>query len=304
MIHGFPGVDMTSLTDSGEFVLGQSAGRAELSEEVFLRLRDLIYGASGIYFDQGSRATLERRLRPRVEALRLESFEQYYLHLKFGGGGQDELQLALDAVAVQETYFFREERALRAFKEEMLPEIAERRRGERRLRVWSAGCSTGEEAYTLAMLVLESGLFDGWRVELTASDLLQRVIAEARRGEYAEKSFRTTNPERREKYFTPRGDGTFLVAEPLRAMVDFGCFNLVDTRRFDPHTDLDVIFCRNVMLYFGTEARRQTVAGFHRQLREGGYLVLGASESLFTLNAPFRLAHLQHDLVYQKSRES
>ncbi|HEU4596289.1 MAG TPA: protein-glutamate O-methyltransferase CheR [Pyrinomonadaceae bacterium] len=293
---------MTSLTDSGEFVIGQgAAGRgAQMSESAFVLLRDLIYVASGIYFDDASRASLERRLRPRVEALRLESFEQYYQHLKFGEARQEELQRALDSVTVQETYFFREERALRAFREEILPEVAERRRAEQTLRVWSAGCSTGEEAYTLAMLVEESGLFDGWRVELSASDLIRRVIEEARRGLYAEKSFRTTDPARREKYFTPRGDGTFLVAETLRAAVDFGCFNLVDTRPSDPHTDLDVIFCRNVMLYFGTDARRRTIAALHRQLRPGGYLVLGASESLFTLDAPFRLAHLRHDLVYQK----
>ncbi|MCA1634550.1 MAG: protein-glutamate O-methyltransferase CheR [Acidobacteria bacterium] len=292
---------MTSLTDSGEFILGLGARRAaEMSEDIFLRLRDLIYDASGIYFSAESRATLERRLRPRVEALGFESFEQYDTHLRFGPARHDELQLALDSVAVQETYFFREESALRAFREEMLPEIAERRSGERLLRVWSAGCSTGEEAYTLAMLVLESGLFEGWRVELSASDLLQRVITEARRGFYAEKSFRTIAPERREKYFTPRGDGTFLVAEPLRAMVDFGCFNLVDSRSFDARPDFDIIFCRNVMLYFGTDARRRTIAAFHRQLREGGYLVLGASESLFTLDTPFRLARLRHDLVYQK----
>ena len=290
---------MTSLTDSGEFVLGASRV-ARMEESAFVLLRDLIYGASGIYFDEGSRASLERRLRPRVEALRLETFEEYYRLLRFGEARAEELQLALDAVAVQETYFFREGRALRAFAEEMLPEIAERRREERTLRVWSAGCSTGEEAYTLAVLVKESGIFDGWRVELSGSDLIRRVINEARAGVYAEKSFRTTDLAHREKYFTPRGDGTFLVADELRSMVDFSCFNLVDTRPADPHADLDVIFCRNVMLYFGTDARRRAIAAFHRQLRPGGYLVLGASESLFTLDAPLRLAHLHNDLVYQK----
>src|SRR5688500_9183862 len=176
---------MTSLTDSGEFVVGQSVVRVPpMSESAFVLLRDFISGASGIYFDDASRATLERRLRPRVEALRLESFEDYYRHLRFGDARHDEVQLALDAVTVQETYFFREERALRAFREEILPEVAERRGGERILRVWSAGCSTGEEAYTLAMLVRESGLFEGWRVELSASDLIRRVIEEARRGLY------------------------------------------------------------------------------------------------------------------------
>ena len=287
--------------ESSRLVFGRGEGRAEMPEAVFLRLRDLVYEASGIYFDDESRASLERRLRPRVEALHLDGFEQYYLYLKFDRERLDELQRALDAVAVHETYFFREERALHAFAEEMLPQIAARRAAARTLRVWSAGCSTGEEAYTLAMLITESGLFEGWRVELSASDLSERVIAEARRGIYGENSFRTTERTRREKYFTPTADGRHEIAQPLRAMVNFGCFNLVDSRRFSIFDDLDVIFCRNVMLYFGDDARRRTVKGFHQQLREGGYLVLGASESLFTLNAPFRLAHLQHDLVYQKS---
>lgn len=272
-----------------------------MDEAVFLRLRDLIYRASGIYFNHKACATLERRLRPRVEALHLDGFEQYYLYLSFDRERQDELQRALDAVAVHETYFFREERALRAFSEEMLPEIAVRRRDARTLRVWSAGCSTGEEAYTIAMLISESGLFDGWRIELSASDLSQRVIMEARQGRYAEKSFRTMDDARRGRYFTPQADGAYVVSDPLRALVNFGCFNLIDSRRFDIYTDLDVIFCRNVMIYFGTQARRQTVTGFHNQLRDGGYLVLGAAESLFSLSTPFRLAHLQNDLVYQKT---
>ncbi len=271
-----------------------------MDEETFLRLRDLISHASGMYFDHSARATLERRLRPRVKALHLDGFEQYYLYLQFDRERQDELQRALDAVAVHETYFFREARSLKAFSGEILPEIAGRNRDSRILRIWSAGCSTGEEAYTLAMLILESGLFENWKIELSASDLSQRVVTEARVGRYTEKSFRTLDKARRERYFSAQADGSSLIAENLRAMVNFGCFNLVDSRRFDIYSELDVIFCRNVMIYFSMAARRHTIAGFHRQLRAGGYLMLGASESLFTLNVPFRLAHLQNDLVYQK----
>ena len=271
-----------------------------MDETTFLRLRDLIYQASGLYFDQKLQPILERRLRPRVHALHLGGFEQYYLYLQFDRDRRDELQLALDSVAVHETYFFRELRALRAFSEEMLQEIATRNRSTRTLRVWSAGCSTGEEAYTLAILILESGLFDDWKIELSASDLSQRVIAEAREGRYRAHSFRTMDDERRARYFTLQPDTSWLIDERLRVMVNFGCFNLADSRRFHIYSDLDVIFCRNVMLYFDTAARRRAVTGFHQQLREGGYLVLGASESLVTLNAPFRLAHLQNDLVYQK----
>ncbi len=274
--------------------------RLEMDESTFLRLRDLIYQASGLYFDQRTQAALERRLRPRINALHLGGFEQYYLYLQFDRERRDELQHALDAVAIHETYFFRELRALRAFGEEILEELAARNRSTRTLRVWSAGCSTGEEAYTLAILMLESGLFDGWKIELSASDLSQRVIAEARAGRYRANSFRTMDEERRVSYFTQQPDGTWLIDKRLRVMVNFGCFNLADSRRFNIYYDLDVIFCRNVMLYFDMAARRRTVTGFHQQLREGGYLILGASESLVTLNAPFRLAHLHNDLVYQK----
>lgn len=277
-----------------------TGGRVEMDETTFLRLRDLIYESSGLCFEQSAKPTLARRLRPRIAALNLDGFEQYYLYLQFDRDRRDELQRALDVVAVHETYFFREMRALNAFSAEMLAEFAERNRAERTLRVWSAGCSTGEEAYTLAILIKESGLFDDWKVELSASDLSQRVIAEARRGRFRANSFRTMDEDRRALYFTAQDDGTWLIDERLQAMVNFGCFNLADSRRYQIFSELDIVFCRNVMLYFDLHARRRAVAGFHQQLRDGGYLVLGAAESLVTLNAPFRLAHLQNDLVYRK----
>lgn len=271
-----------------------------MDDAVFLRLRNLIYEASGLHFDQKSKYLLERRLRARVQDLQLADFSQYYLYLQFDRDRADELQRALDAVAIHETYFFRETRALKAFSEEILPELHERNAATRTLRIWSAGCSTGEEPYTLAMLIAESGLFDGWKVDLAASDLSQRVIAEARAGSYRINSFRSLDDERRGRYFESRPDGNFVIDERLRAAVDFGCFNLADSRRFDIYSELDVIFCRNVMIYFDAAARRRTVSGFHHQLRSGGYLILGASESLVTLNTPFQLAHLRNDLVYKK----
>jgi chemotaxis protein methyltransferase CheR len=271
-----------------------------MDDSVFLRLRDLIYQASGLYFDQRSKYLLERRLRARVLELQLADFVQYHLYLQFDRDRMAELQRALDAVAIHETYFFRETRALKAFSEEILPELHARNAATRTLRIWSAGCSTGEEPYTLAMLIEETGLFDGWTVELSASDLSQRVIAEARAGVYRANSFRTTDDDRRARYFSAGADGRHLIDERFRSSVNFGCFNLADSRRFDIYSELDVLFCRNVMIYFDAAARRRTVTGFHHQLREGGYLILGASESLVALNTPFRLAHLRNDLVYQK----
>jgi chemotaxis protein methyltransferase CheR len=274
--------------------------RLVMDDGVFLQLRNLIYEASGLHFDQKSKYLLERRLRARINELQLSDFAQYYLYLQFDRDRLDEMQRALDAVAIHETYFFREARALKAFSEEILPEIHEQNRATRTLRVWSAGCSTGEEPYTLAMLIAESGLFEGWTVELSASDLSQRVISEARAGVYRPNSFRTMDVDRRGRYFTEASGGGLLIDEAMRASVNFGCFNLADSRRFDIYSNLDVLFCRNVMIYFDAAARRRTVTGFHHQLRPGGYLILGASESLVALNTPFRLAHLRNDLVYQK----
>lgn len=274
--------------------------RQVMDDAIFLRLRNLIYEASGLHFDHKSKYLLERRLRARIHELQLADFGQYYLYLQFDRDRMAELQRALDAVAIHETYFFRETRALKAFSEEILPELYERNASTKTLRIWSAGCSTGEEPYTLAMLIAESGLFGNWKVELSASDLSQRVIAEARAGIYRPNSFRTLDDKRRGRYFSARPDGTFLIDEKSRASVNFGCFNLADSRRFDIYSELDVLFCRNVMIYFDAAARRRTVTGFHHQLRSGGYLILGASESLVSLNTPFRLAHLQNDLVYQK----
>lgn len=292
---------MSADNDSDSFALDSSADRPRMDEATFVRLRDLISRASGIFFEADARGSLERRLRPRVEALHLADFEHYFLHLQSDRDGGEELQRALDAVAVHETYFFREERALRAFAEEMLPQIAARNASTRTLRVWSAGCSTGEEPYTLAMLVRESGLFDDWNVELSASDLSRRDIEEARAGVYRERSFRSIDEARRARYFNASDDGSSLVSDDLRDTVNFHCFNLVASPRSQTFSGLDVIFCRNVLLYFGHDARRHAVEGFHRQLKPGGYLVLGAAESLFTLDAPFRLVHLRHDLVYQKA---
>jgi chemotaxis protein methyltransferase CheR len=285
----FPG--LSSPGDGSQLVMDDS---------IFLRLRNLVYEASGLHFDQKSKYLLERRLRTRVQELGLSDFSQYYLYLQFDRDRTEELQRALDAVAIHETYFFRETRALKAFSDEILPELHERNAATRTLRIWSAGCSTGEEPYTLAMLIRESRLFEGWKIELAASDLSQRVITEARAGVYRTNSFRTMDAERKSRYFAARPEGTFLIDEKLRATVDFGCFNLADSHRFDIYSELDVLFCRNVMIYFDAAARRRTVTGFHHQLRSGGYLILGASESLVTLNTPFRLAHLRNDLVYQK----
>lgn len=273
-----------------------------LSEVTFASLRDLIYQASGLHFDKLNKRTFEHRLRARVRALGFQSFERYYLYLRFDRRGEQELARAIDALAVHETYFFREERALEAFRWEILPQLA--RTNARTLRLWSAGCSTGEEAYTLAMLVCEAGLFDDWRVEIVGSDISARAIQQAEAGIYERPSFRALKSERQERYFVRLDEGRWQIRDELRRMVRFNVVNLLDASAVEAERHFDVVFCRNVLLYFDERARRRAALTLHRALRDEGYLVLGATESLATLELPFKLIYLKNDLVYKKVIDS
>jgi chemotaxis protein methyltransferase CheR len=271
-----------------------------MNETNFNHLKELIYHASGIAFDYADVATLEHRLWPRIEALKLRSLDQYIYYLQFDPNRHDELQNMIDAVVVTDTYFFREARALRAFQEEILPELVENDYGARTLRVWSAGCSTGEEAYTLAMLLLETPYLADWAVEVLGTDISQAVLNLARAGRYPESSFRAMDAATRDKYFTLQTDGHWLIDERLRQMVHFSLNNLAERRYINMLSDVDLIFCRNVLTYFDDNARRRAAERFQHQMRDGGYLILGVSESLNHLNTPFRMVHLENDLAYQK----
>ena len=271
-----------------------------MNETSFSHLKELIYHSSGIAFDYADVATLEHRLWPRIQTLGLRNLDQYIYYLQFDPNRHEELQNMIDAVVVKDTYFFREARALRAFQEEILPELVENDYGARTLRVWSAGCSTGEEAYTLAIILLETTYLADWAVEIIGTDISQNAITAAREGRYPESSFRATDAMTREKYFTHQTDGQWLLDERLRKMVHFSLNNLAERRYINMLSDVDLIFCRNVMTYFDDDARRRAAERFQHQMRDGGYLILGASESLNHLNTPFRMVHLEHDLVYQK----
>jgi chemotaxis protein methyltransferase CheR len=276
------------------------SGTPKLTDEAFLGLRGLIADASGIVFDERSRFILERRLAARLRALRLETHEQYYRYLLFDDGRGEELARMLDQVAVRETYFFREPQQLDAFRRDLLPRLAEENAASRRLRIWSAGCATGEEPYTIAMIVLESGLFEGWEVDIFGTDLSQVAVGQARRGLFRDGSMRALADETRARYFAFEGPNAWRLDERVRRMVTFGTLNLVDTARYEVYAGADVIFCRNVLIYFGAETRRMVVNRFYETLREGGYLLLGHAETLVSLNTPFKLLHLPSEMVYRR----
>jgi chemotaxis protein methyltransferase CheR len=273
--------------------------RPRLTPEVFRLLRDLINASAGLEYHDDALYAFERRLSERLAALSLPSFNDYYQYLRLSRGGAAELEEALDLLTTKETYFFRQEYQLRALRDELLPALAQSNQRSRRLAIWSAGCATGEEVYSLGICVLESKLFEGWDVRVIGSDLSKKSVATARRGVYRPSAFRSTGPEIRRAYFDERPDGTH-VADAVRRLCHFGQLNLLDASRGSIVGRVDVVLCRNVLIYFDTQARARVIENLYERLFPGGFLLLGHSESLWNVSTAFELCHLREDLVYRK----
>ncbi|HSQ78781.1 MAG TPA: protein-glutamate O-methyltransferase CheR [Nitrospirota bacterium] len=272
-----------------------------LPDDVFRLLRDFIHGYCGIFFDDGSKFLLERRLSRRLEQHRLKNFEEYYHFLRYDRKREEELTILVDNLTTNETYFFRESPQLRAFSEEILPELRQTLADRKTLRIWSAGCSTGEEPYTIAILLLEAGeWWRDWQVEILGSDINQRVLHTARKGVYKKSAHRATNPEMLSKYFIEEEKGNYRIIDKVRGLVSFSSLNLLDPFKTSLISNVDVIFCRNVIIYFDKEAKKKVISSFHEKLRAGGYLLLGHSESLINISNAFQLRTLKNDMVYQK----
>jgi len=272
-----------------------------LPEDVFRLLRDFIHDYCGIFFDDGSKFLLERRLNRRLEQHQLKSFEEYYHFLRYDRRRGEEIVVLVDNLTTNETYFFREGAQLKAFSDEILPELRSRNAGKKSLRIWSAGCSTGEEPYTIAILLLESGnWWRDWQVEIMGSDINQRVLHTARKGMYKKGSHRATPPDMLQKYFVEEGKGDYRIIDAVRQLVSFSYVNLLDPHKISLIQSLDIIFCRNVIIYFDRNAKKKVIEIFYDKLQEGGYLLLGHSESLINISTSFTLRTLQNDMVYQK----
>ena len=271
-----------------------------LSDHTYRQLADLIYAASGLRFEMSSKFMISRRLAARLDYLELDSFEKYLSYLMYHPNRETELDSLFDLVTTHETYFFREDRQLKAFSDEILPQLLESRKQFQTLRVWSAGCSSGEEPYTVAILCRQIRALRDWNVDIFASDISQTMVHTARRGIYSESSFRNTKEEIRKQYFEEAENGRFRIKDEIRQMVTFMKLNLVDEKKVGIFGEMDVIFCRNVIIYFDTEAKKKVVESFYHKLRKEGFLLLGHSESLLNLSTRFKLKHFKNDLVYQK----
>jgi chemotaxis protein methyltransferase CheR len=273
--------------------------RLKIRPEEFRLLRDLVNEHAGLHFDDASSYLFDRRLGERVAALDLPGFDDYYKYLRFNVRGKIELEEAIEALTTNETYFLRQEYQLRAFRDELLPRLAKENADKRRLVVWSAGCSTGEEAYSIAAMVQESRLFVDWDVRVVGSDISKRSVAAARRGVYRGGAFRSVPDEFRKSYFVEQEDGAHVV-DALRRACYFGHLNLLDGLKAATIGRVDVVFCRNVLIYFDPGSRRRVIDNLYERLVPGGYLLLGHSESLLNLSTAFELVHLSSDLVYRR----
>lgn len=273
----------------------------QMTDEEFRLIRDLIYTHCGLYFDNDSKYLLEKRLGRRLSQHQLKEFRDYYHLLKYDRKRDQELSDIMDVLTTNETYFFRESFQLKAFTGEIIPELlsAKEKKGDRSLRIWSAGCSTGEEPYTIAMLLIEMGVPKDWRVEIVGTDISQRVLHQARKATYGKTSFRSTDERYISRFFQDQ-DGLCRINDEVRELVTISHLNLFDHNRLALLGKMDVIFCRNVIIYFDQTAKKRVVESFYKVLREGGYLLLGHSESLMNISTAFALRHLKNDMVYQK----
>lgn len=273
----------------------------ELNDEIFKLLRDLIYKSSGVWFDDNSKDILRMRLTNSVQRRQFSNFKDYYYFLRYDREKDAELASLLDIVTNHETYFFREMAQLKAFTDEILPEIKEtkKKEGSKDIKIWSAGCSTGEEAYTIAMLFLESKMFNDLNMEIFATDISHRVLHSARRGVYQKHAFRATDSEMIAKYFIQEENG-YKISDKVKEKVNFGYFNLLDSEKSAFINKMDVVFCRNVIIYFDMPAKKKVIEMFYEKLNNLGFLLLGHSESLINISTAFSLRHFKNDMVYQK----
>lgn len=278
-----------------------SSTQLPYTEDDFKLIREVIYNYSGIYISDDYQSIFMRRLERRLLSLSMDSFHEYYYYLKYNQSNNDELRNLMDVITIKETYFFRELDQMKTLINEVIPELRKQKCGES-IKIWSAGCATGEEPYTIAMLCFENGYHLGeTRVEIFANDISQEAIQKAKQGIYKHTSFRATEPSYLQRFFTPLDDGTYMIQNEVKELLNFFCINLQDKNRLTFLPLFDVIFCRNVIIYFDDESKRRVIENFHKKLQPHAFLFLGHSESLINFTHLFKLKHFYHSLAYQKA---
>lgn len=267
------------------------------------KLRDLVYEETGMYFPDEKRYYFESRFLRRMEALGFTSFMDYIRHLKNGNNRREEFNSLINELTINETCFFRNRPQFKALQELVLPEIimAKQNNTVKNLKIWSAGCSSGEEAYSIAMILEEmrSGTLANWNVEVRATDISKRVLGIAQKGVYSEYPVRNMPENYRTKYIESV-NGCYKIKDGLKKYIRFSHLNLNDDMGMVFMKGFDIIFCKNVLIYFNLESKKRVIQHFFNSLALGGYLFIGFSESLFGVNDRFKLIHYPGGIVYCK----
>ena len=268
-----------------------------------VRIRDLVYQVAGIFHPDNKLRMLLDRCGRRMKELKTQTLHEYFECLTIKPTRQTELVALLNEITIGETCFFRSQPQLNAMSTIVIPKVLEAKAKFplRRLRIWSAGCSTGEEPYTLSMLLLEeaSGRLKDWTIEILATDLNERSLAHAQKAIYGSYSTRNLTPHFRQKYFTAVGE-QLQVQPAVRNNITFSRLNLSDDAPMTFMKSLDVIFCCNVLIYFDLVSKRRVIQHFYNNLLLHGYLFLGQSEWLYGVSDDFRLVLLPAATGYFK----
>ena len=287
----------------------------EMTAQTFASFRDLIYEKSGIYFPDNKKYLLDSRLTSRLTDRNCATIEEYLAFLKTDGLREKELPALFNAVTTNETFLFRDLPQLQAFNDHILPAVIKENQETKRVKIWSAACSTGDEPYTLAILLLErireggslgfpgaggcNGSLCGWNLEIAASDISEAALGSARRAAYGTYAMRHVSPPLQSRYFMME-DGLHCVKPEVKRLVRFAHINLFDTARVKLMKGLDVIFCRNCLIYFDDKAKKRVVDSFYDCLNPRGYLLIGFSESLHNVTRAFHPISSHKTVVYQK----
>ncbi len=273
----------------------------ELSESDFRRFSQLIEQSSGIYFGHDKAEVLRAGLASRARIVGAADLSNYYDFISNKFRGRQELRRLLEHLSVQETQFFRNPPQFEALRKYVIPDLVRRKAPQRLLRFWCAGCSTGEEPYTVAMSVLDVlPQPDSWSVQILGTDLSEEALRQANRGWYPERKLAAVDSLHRRRYFQ-REDGGYRVVEALSRLVRFQRHNLVeDPLPADSFGACDAIFCRNVIIYFTHETAKFVIEHFSDVMNPGGFLFLGHSETLWKMSAKYALVELGDAFIYRK----
>jgi chemotaxis protein methyltransferase CheR len=270
-----------------------------LSDADFERVRELVYSKTGMRFDEARRGYVEKRVLERMATIKENNATQYLAQVRFDRVGT-EMQELINALTVNETYFFREDYQLKCLTSSMLPEIVATG-GRKSIRIWSLPCSTGEEGYSIAIQLLEHfGGVDSFEIEIVASDIDTKVLAAAEQAVYPARSVQYVPAAMLQKYFEKVDRETWRVCDGLRGSVTFNQVSVVDRMQMLRNGRFDVIFCRNLLIYFDDVSRRLAADNIFEALHPGGFICLGHSESMGRISASFKVRKFDEAIVYQR----